>query len=200
MEHAERGLVKVAGGSITNRRASLQTKIESFHSMIQNTLGDLNWEGIQDRTIESRRNDEEEEDCVFCPEDSKLWLPSSFDKDQCLKNGWEALVEEELRLRISQANEFLSKIRLGLGGKATLYRTTVRQAKSQDTKTRARQKVSQITSTISKHVKGYRHVRNAMIKLGASDTTLETFKPLLDSELSMSTDYMEENRYGQRND
>jgi hypothetical protein len=187
-------------GVINNRRTTLQEKIEMFHSMIQSMLGNLNWDGIEERTVEGGVKGEGEDDCVFCPEDSKIWLPSSFGRNQCLENGWEALAEEELKLRISQANEFLSKIRLGLGGKATLYRTTLRPAKSQDTKTRARQKIAQVTATINKHARSYRHIRNAMIKLDASEATMETFKPLLDTELNVSTDVTEENRYGQRND
>jgi hypothetical protein len=189
-------------GSISNRRTTLQSKIEIFHSSIQNLLGNLDWDGIdlQDSIFVDTMKRRDEEDGVFQPEISKLWMPSFFGKDHCIKNGWGALVEEELQLRIGQANELLSKIRLGLGGKGTLYRTSVRKATSYDTSTRARQKVAQVSDTITKHVKSYRLAQNALVKLGASESTLRTFKPLLDSDLKCSADFLEENRYGQRND
>jgi hypothetical protein len=94
----------------------------------------------------------------------------------------------------------LSKIRLGLGGEATLYRKSVRLAKSYDTSTRARQKVAQVKDTVLKHAKSYRHIRNSMVQLDASEAILNRFKPLQDSDLKVSTDILEENRYGQRND
>ena len=166
-------------------------------------MGDLNWDGINSapgQTDEELVTREDENEDIFCPEVLKVWMPSSFGTEKCLKNGWGVLVEEELQLRISQANKFLSKIRLGLGGKAMLYRTSLRPANSQETSTRARKLVEQVTNTITNHARGYRQAHKAMISLGASESILKMFRPLLDSELKVSTDVLEENRYGQRND
>jgi hypothetical protein len=197
-----KGSSDIDESSIINRRKTLQSKIEAFHLSIQSILGDMCWDKVNqyEHSLEDGLEQKKEENGVHQSELSKLWMPSSFGKDQCVKNGWGGLAEEELRLRIGQANELLSKIRLGLGGEATLYRKSIRQAKSQDTSTRARQKVAQVKDTILKHAKSYRHTRNLMVKLDASESTLSKFKPLQDSDLKVSTDFLEENRYGQRND
>jgi hypothetical protein len=96
----EKGSLEIDEGSLSNRRTTLQSKIEMFHSNIQSILGDLHWDGIDTyvNPLGDRMEEREEEEFIYRPELSRLWMPSSFGKEQCLKNGWEVLVEEELRL------------------------------------------------------------------------------------------------------
>ena len=69
------------------------------------------------------------------PEDIPLPLPSSFGWEWCASNGVSSLAVKEAKLRFAQANDSLHRIRLALGFKSVLFRTQVRDARTQKTKT-----------------------------------------------------------------
>lgn len=111
---------------------------------------------------------------------------------------WPSLVEQELGLRIGQANDALHSLRLNLGFKSLLFRTTVRPAKSQSKKTRAWDAIRSVNSGIQSSWRVYQSARLAMISLGASSTVMDRFQPLTKEQLIVSTAVVDPNARGQR--
>ena len=110
------------------------------------------------------------------------------------------MADQEIHLRIGQANDSLEKLRMALGQKTSLYATVVRKAKHQSSKAQARTLVNQADSAVEKHAGSYRCARAALVKLGAEEEILEKFKPLTKKDLEICTDIVEESRFGQRSD
>jgi hypothetical protein len=135
-----------------------------------------------------------------CSESSKIWIPSLFGRNICLKNGWKAMMDQEIQLRIGQANDSLEKLRMALGQKTSLFVNAVRKAKHQGSKSQARTLVNQATFAVEKHASNYRCAHAALTKLGAEKDILEKFKPLTKDDLKVCTDVVEERRVGQRSD
>ncbi|KAG1901338.1 uncharacterized protein F5891DRAFT_1187617 [Suillus fuscotomentosus] len=81
------------------------------------------------------------------------------------------------------ANDALHNLRIYLCNKAILFRTTVRQAKSQALKTRA-----------------WSQTRKQMMKLEPGQDQLQKYKPLLREQLKISTAVGDPNARGQRNE
>jgi hypothetical protein len=139
-------------------------------------------------------------DCA-CPESPKPCIPSLLGRDACLKNGLQQMVDQEIQLRIGQANDSLGKLRMALGQKTSLFVNVVRKAKhSQARASEARKLVNQANFAVEKHAGNYRCARAALLKLGAGEEILQKFKPLTKEDLKVCTDVAEESRVGQRND
>ena len=121
------------------------------------------------------------------PESMSFNLPSTLGRDKCDALGIKSLVRKELRLRRGQANDTLHQLRVELGYKAFIHRTTVRHANSQQKATRARSLVQASGTTITR----LRHIYNcawtAMVRLGASTHTLDHYKVITDADLRVST-------------
>ncbi|KAG1800198.1 uncharacterized protein HD556DRAFT_1341629 [Suillus plorans] len=98
------------------------------------------------------------------------------------------LIPLEMSLHEGQANDALHNLQIYLCNKAILFRTTVRQAKSQALKTRA---WSQVTSVI------YTKTRKQMMKLEPGQDQLQKYKPLLCEQLKISTAVGDPNARGQ---
>jgi hypothetical protein len=156
-----------------------------------------------DQSEEETCNSSEEDDSEEWGADDKPgmhWLPSAFGRDFCFKNGWEQLVDQEIQLRIVQAEESLDELRLAIGLKSLLYRTRIRNSKTQSSKTRSYKELLQVNSKIDDYAGRYRCARAALISLGAPTDAIGKFKELLKTDLQVNTDVVEENRVGQRND
>ena len=134
------------------------------------------------------------------PEKILLPLPSHLGltkhKDQTIT----ALSEDELKIRQTQASDSLEHLRLALGMKAATFRKNVSNAKSQHKKTRAWQAVHVATAAVHQHARSYCLAQNALVQLNADPSILTKFPPLHKSDLKVSSDVVEENRVGQRND
>jgi hypothetical protein len=144
--------------SIVDRQARLDSKINSFNERIETFLGSFQWEcdaedddvdfsdqssalGEVDCDLEDF--DDGDEDSA-CPESPKPWIPSLFGRDMCLKTGLKQMADQEIQLRIGQANDSLGKLRMALGQKTSLFVNVVRKAKhSQARASEARKLVNQ---------------------------------------------------------
>lgn len=144
--------------------------------------------------------EKEEEDEGEWPEQMRIYMPSALGKQQCVEHGCEVMVEQEIELRIGQADDGLEKLRLALGHKSLLLRTEVRNSQSQRTSTRAWAQVHHLDAKVRKHVRCYHRARHALQSLDANATILERLRPIESDDLKMSGDVVEENRVGQRSD
>ena len=208
--------------SIVDRQARLDSKINSFNERIETFLGSFQWECNEDQ-IECQEEVDDfdfsdqssalgeadcdledlenvDEDCA-CAESPKPWIPSLFGWDVCLKNGLQQMADQEIQLRIGQANDSLGKLRMALGQKTSLFVNVVRKAKHSQARTsQARTLVNQANFAVEKHAGSYRRARAALLKLGAREEILQKFKPLTKEDLKVCTDLVKETIVGQRND
>jgi hypothetical protein len=97
------------------------------------------------------------------------------------------IVGQEIELRKGQANDALHQIRIALAQKSFAYRTSVRNADSQQKKTRAWDGITTLEATVRHHVAVYRQSRAAMVNLGADDATLGRYQVLKHEDLKVST-------------
>lgn len=191
-----------ADKTLYDRRNQLQSRIDDFNQKIQSIFSNSDFDTINFPISHPNDNPGSDEwvDDEDYPEKSILLMPSALGKDECGKIEWEKMMEQELELRIAQANNALEKLRLALGHKAAVYKLGVRKSKSQATKTRSRSDLDQADKTVQKHSKLYQLAYQAILKLNAPDDILEKFQPLERKDLQVSTDVTEENRLGQRSD
>ncbi|KAG1726661.1 hypothetical protein EDB19DRAFT_1914522 [Suillus lakei] len=90
-------------------------------------------------------------------------------------------------LREGQANDALHNLQIHLCNKAILFRTTVRQAKSQALKTRAWSQVTSVQQAVSLHASIYTKTRKQMMQLEPGQDQLQKYEPLLHEHLKIST-------------
>jgi hypothetical protein len=95
------------------------------------------------------------------PEDIPILLPSSFGWKWCSSHNAKSLAMKEAQLRHAQANDAIHQLRLALGFKSALFRTQVRPANTQQTKTRAWNAVHNVDSTLSEHSRIYSMAHDA---------------------------------------
>jgi hypothetical protein len=197
--------------NLEDRRNRLQSRIDAFHRKMESSLGedvdesnlmncdsdDDDW--IMDTDMESEA-EEEDDEVVEWPENCRLRMPSTLGVDECARLGLGKLAEQEVELRTGQANDCLENLRLTLGEKMVIFRTSVRGANSQRKTTRAWDDVHLIEQKANKHSTSYRQARRALVNLGADAKILDRFKVLKQEDVKMSGDMLEENRVGQRSD
>ena len=176
-------------------------------------LGDFEWDGqsqvepqaddnpgeeIQDdfQDDDSADPDMDDEECM----PTRIWIPSTFGYDFCFKNGWGKIVDQEIRLRMAQAEESLEELRLAIGHKSLLYKICIRKSKTQASQTRSHAQLIQVNDRIKECAGRYRCARSALLSLSAPADMLDKFQVLRDLDLKVNTDVAEENRIGQRND
>jgi hypothetical protein len=134
------------------------------------------------------------------PEDLTLCMPS-YVRISCLKQaGLESLIQEEVQLRIGQANDSLEKLRTHLGHKSILYRMNFRSSTSVRTDTRSKQDIRKVALKITRDVRSYHRARGSLFHLEASQDTLQKYQLIKPEELGVSKDITEENRLGQSSD
>ncbi|KAG1792290.1 uncharacterized protein HD556DRAFT_1309366 [Suillus plorans] len=112
----------------------------------------------------------------------------------------EDLIPLEMSLHEGQANDALYNLRIHLCNKVILFRTTVRQAKSQALKTRAWSQVTSVQQAVSLHASIYTKTQKQMIKLEPGQDQLQKYKPLLCDQLKISTAIGDPNARGQQNE
>lgn len=94
----------------------------------------------------------------------------------------------------------MESLRNALGEKSFVFRSQVRNAKSQKKMTRSWGEVNKIEVQVQAFARTYRTARNALIQLRAGKKILDHFEELSQEDLKMSGDIIEENRMGQRNE
>jgi hypothetical protein len=132
-------------------------------------------------------------------EDIPLLLPSSLGWDWCVNRGYKSLVMKEATLRYAQATDAIHRIRLALGFKSALFRTQVRHAQTQKTKSRAWTAVHSVEAAVHDHARTYSMARDAYIKsLDPSGESL-ALPPLKLTDLRVNTAILGAAEVGQRN-
>jgi len=198
-----------------DQQNALQSKIEDFNQWVYAVLGEFEWDDqesipednegketqddYQDSDVDDLDVDDFGVDNQKCIQ-TRLWMPSTFGHDFCLKNGWGNIMDQEIQLRIVQAEESLEGLRLAIGHKSLLYKIRIRKSKTQASKTRSHAELLQVNDKIKDHAGRYRCARSALLSLGAPANMLEKFQALQDTDLRVNTDVAEENRIGQQND
>ena len=124
------------------------------------------------------------EDCpILSLSSSTLPLPSTLGRASCDQYGIVELVDQELLLRTSQANDALHAIYLALADKAILFQCDVHQAESQVTNTQAWRRIKSVNAVLRRYVAIYRKCRGAMVSLGAEAEVLQQYQALSDADL-----------------
>ena len=137
------------------------------------------------------------EDCNA--EDIPLFLPSSLGWEWCSRHGLESLARKEAALRYAQVNDAIHRICLALGFKSALFRTQVRNARTQKTKTRAWTAIHTVDTMVHEHVRNYSTARDAHIKVQDPSESSPDLPPLLRTDLRVTTTVLGAAQVGQRN-
>jgi hypothetical protein len=144
-------------------------------------------------------SDEDEiEQVVVHPEARQVTLPSALAPGEIQRLGITGIAEQEAELRRGQINDALEGLRLALGEKSLLFRTKVRNARSQRTTLRAWKDVNKQDADARRHKRVYDHARQALMRLDVDGEYLETLKDITREDMKMAGDVTEENRVGQR--
>ncbi|KAG1723661.1 uncharacterized protein EDB91DRAFT_1063313 [Suillus paluster] len=191
------------------QRDRLQGQIDGFTRSAITHLGegfdadddpdDLNVDILDDLDDDLADFTETSDTWANSPELTVIPLPSNLGVDQCRHCMAEDLITLEMSLREGQANDSLHNLRIHLCNKAILFRTTVRQAKSQALKTRAWSQVTSVQQAVSLHASIYMKMRKQMMQLEPGEDQLQKYKPLLWEQLKISAAISDPNAQGQRN-
>ena len=195
---------------LAQQRDRLQGQIDGFTYSAVTHLGegfdgdddhdDLNVDILDDLDDDPEDFTETSDTWTNSPELIVIPLPSNLGVDRCRRLMAEDLIPLEMSLRKGQANDALHNLRIHLCNKAVLFRTTVRQAKSQALKTRAWSQVTSVQQAVSLHASIYTKTRTQMMKLDTGHGQLQKYKPLLREQLKVSTAVGDPNARGQRNE
>ncbi|KAG1742284.1 uncharacterized protein EDB91DRAFT_1051972, partial [Suillus paluster] len=109
------------------------------------------------------------------PELTIIPLPSNVRLDRLKHCLAEDLILLEMSLHEGQANDALHNLQIHLCNKAVLFRTTVRQAKSQALKTRAWSQVMSVEQAMSQNASIYNRTWKQMMKLGPGQHHLQKY-------------------------
>lgn len=133
------------------------------------------------------------------PEDVPVALPSSLGWEWCVLHGAQSLAVKELQLRQAQANDSIHHIRLALGFKSALFRTQVRPAKTQTTKTRAWNAIYGVDTTVHEHARIYSMARDAYRNIRQAYPDGPDLPKLHPKDLHVATLVLGSEQVGQRN-
>ena len=133
------------------------------------------------------------------PEDFPIPLPSSLGWEWCNTHGARTLADKEVQLRYAQANDSIHQLRLALGFKSAIFRTQVRPAKTQRTKSRAWRAVHDIDATAQEHARVYSMARKAYHNLYSKSSPGAVLPPLCREDLNAETLVLGSEATGQRN-
>ncbi|KAG1884252.1 hypothetical protein F4604DRAFT_1878716 [Suillus subluteus] len=194
---------------IARQQDHLQGQIDGFTQSALTHLGegfdaddepdDLNVDILDDLDDDPADFSKTSDTWTNSPELTVIPLPSNLGVDRCRRCMAEDLIPLEMSLREGQANDTLHNLRIHLCNKAILFRTAVRQAKSQALKTRAWSQVTSVQQAVSLHASIYTKTRKQMMKLEPGQDQLQKYKPLLREQLKISTAVGDPNARGQRN-
>jgi hypothetical protein len=121
------------------------------------------------------------------PESSTIPLPSSMGQRWIGQPTSSTIVKQEIGLRIGQANDALHQIRIALAEKSFMFRTQIRNARSQQKKTRAWDSLHSLEANVKHHARIYSRARSALAHLGADAEILHKYKVLRKEDLKVST-------------
>jgi hypothetical protein len=133
------------------------------------------------------------------PEDHPIMLPSSLGWDWCVNHSVQSLAVKEAKLRHAQANGSIHRIRLALGFKAALFRTQVRTAKTQQTKTRAWNAIHSVDTTAHEHARIYSMARDLFRNIREAYVAGPDLPQLHIKDLKVDTLVLGSEQIGQRN-
>ncbi|KAN0136253.1 hypothetical protein V8E53_006113 [Lactarius tabidus] len=133
------------------------------------------------------------------PEDIPITLPSSFGWKWCVSHNAKSLAVKEAQLRHAQANDAIHQIRLTLGFKSALFRTHVRPANTQQTKTRAWNAIHNVDATLTEHAWIYSMAHDAYRNLRNATNTMVELPSLRKEDLRVATLVLGSETTGQRN-
>lgn len=122
------------------------------------------------------------------PEHKALHLPSSHKK-----NDQHPLRQAELTLRKKQATRYLAAVREAVAEKSFQYSHIMRSAPSKALRTRSQAVIEKISDRISHYSRVYSRARLAMVRLGADERTLTTFRLLSKEDVKASTAVLKPN-------
>ncbi|KAH9012749.1 hypothetical protein EDB84DRAFT_1278521 [Lactarius hengduanensis] len=134
------------------------------------------------------------------PEEFPVLLPSSLGWEWCVRHRVQSLAKKEVKLRCAQANESIHRIRLALGFKSALFRTQVRPANSQQTKTRAWNAVHIVDTNVNEHARIYSLARDAYRKIRRASSIVQDLPKLHLKDLRVATLVLGSQQTGQRNE
>ena len=106
---------------------------------------------------------------VVPPEQLPIALPSTLGMSVCVTHNLLALVRAERRLRVGQMNDALHRVRLGVGYKSVLYRTSVRKASSHRQKLRSFDEVHLADAEVLSNARVYTEARTSLLRLYRAD-------------------------------
>lgn len=202
---------------VAERRSRLQEQIDDFQTKAVEFWGppvdseDDEWADIHchDDSSEIPPDSEDDGDDVFsppspldspaAPEKQPLFLPSNLGIEVCTRLGYGSFVQQEMHLRMGQANDALYGLRLSLSRKAVIFREGVRSAKSKVKKMRSWQQIVQIDGGARHQARLYCRARAAMCRLGATAEQLDRYRLLTREHLSITTAKIDPSQRGQRN-
>jgi len=190
--------------NILERRRKLRLKIGAYENKVA-TLGVFDDEGCvelepricSDTLLEEDDSDVEAEEEADYPEHAVIFLPSQLKETERQRCGLVEMGNQEAALRIGQINDALHSLRMVLGEKSLMLRTSVRNACSQKQVTRAWGDVNRLEAQAQRYCKAYEQARKALASLGALDSH---YQDITKDDLKMPGDITEENRMGQRSD
>jgi hypothetical protein len=204
---------------IENKRNRLQKLIEMFEHQADGFL--LHHQPIDDLPISSLGDYEEydhvddmDDSGVPSPtvlfsnasrnegssaEDIPLLLPSTLGWEWCVSHGVKSLAINEAKLRYAQANDSIHRIRLALGFKSALFRTQVRDARTQQTKTRAWTAIHNVDTSVHQHARNYSMARDAYLKVKDASGDSPELLLLRLEDLRVNTAVLGAAQVGQRN-
>jgi hypothetical protein len=133
------------------------------------------------------------------PEDLPILLSSSLGWEWCASHGVKSLAIKEAQLRHAQANDSIHRIRLALGFKSALFRTQVRPANTQQTKTRAWNAVHSVDTTVHDHARIYSMARDAYRRIRQGYPDGPDLPQLSLKDLHVATLVLGSEQAGQRN-
>ncbi|KAG1888829.1 hypothetical protein F4604DRAFT_1915889 [Suillus subluteus] len=191
---------------IGRRRERLQGDIDHWAEMAVTFCGDGIGDGepqVMEHELLMLEEDSDDETAsdfkLFEPEKVVIPMPSNLGPSTCTKMGGTDLIDQELVLRVGQANDALHNIRVHLADKAVIFHKTVRAARSQAKSTRAWAQVHSVDRIVSIQASIYSKCRSQLSKLGADQHLLERYRPLVKEDLKVSTAVTNPNARGQRN-
>jgi hypothetical protein len=132
-------------------------------------------------------------------EDLPILLPSSLGWGWCVSHGIQSLAAKEAQLRLSQAHDAIHRIRLALGFKSALFRTQVRPANTQQTKTRAWNAISSVETTLHEHARIYGMARDKYRSIREAHSNGPDLPQLRPEDLHVATMVLGSKQVGQRN-
>ncbi|KAH9004868.1 hypothetical protein EDB86DRAFT_2796565 [Lactarius hatsudake] len=133
------------------------------------------------------------------PEDVPILLPSSLGWEWCIRHGAQSLAGKEVQLCHAQASESIHRIHLALGFISALFRTHVRPAHTQQTKTRAWNAIHSVDTNVHEHACIYSMAWDAYRKIQQASVNLPDLLKLRAEDLHVATLVLGSEPVGQRN-